>query len=181
MIPHNIEKYAPEFWTDVVDFDCIYSLENKELDELEYLRNTLIKNTFILDADVSGVERTEKMFKITPHDNESLEDSKFRLLTYYNGEAPYTKVSLKNKLENLCGIGKVYVEIDGLHIKVLVGLESKNRYDEVDKILQKWLPCNMVLELGLKFNSHEVLSKFTHGQLSQYTHKQLREDVLIGG
>ena len=90
-------------------------------------------------------------------------------------------MSLKNKLENLCGIGKVYVEIDGLHIKVLVGLESKNRYDEVDKILQKWLPCNMVLELGLKFNSHEVLSKFTHGQLSQYTHKQLREDVLIGG
>lgn len=181
MIPHNIEMYTPEFFQNVIDFSHIYGSENKELDELEYLRNRILGNTFIIDADVSGVERFEKMFKITPYENETLEDRKFRLLTYYNGDAPYTKISLKSKLESLCGQGNVFIDIVGLHIKVLVGLEAKNRYDEVYKILQKWLPCNMTLEYGLKYNTHKVLSKFTHKQLSQYTYKQLREDVLIGG
>lgn len=181
MIPHNIEKYVPEIFRNVIDFEYIYDSENKELDELEYLKNRMLGNTFIIDADVSGAERFEKMFKITPLKSETLEDRKFRLLTYYNGDAPYTKVSLKSKLESLCGQGHVFIEINGLNIKVLVGLEAKNRYDEVYKILKKWLPCNMTLEYGLKYNTHKVLSKFTHKQLSQYTHKQLRNDVLIGG
>ena len=46
-------------------------------------------------------------------------------------------------------------------------------------MLEKMSPLNMLIDLSLLYNSHKILSGFTHRQLNQYTHKQLREEVLI--
>ena len=51
-------------------------------------------------------------------------------------------------------------------------------FDEVDKLVRRMAPANLIITVELRYNQHLTLAKFTHAQLSQYTHKELREEVI---
>jgi hypothetical protein len=42
------------------------------------------------------------------------------------------------------------------------------------------VPLNMVLEVTVMYNTHQVLSAFTHAQLGEKTHYELRNEVIEG-
>ena len=62
-----------------------------------------------------------------------------------------------------------------LNVKLALG--NENNYQDVCDMLRRVVPANMVISVSM-FNTHEILSHYTHAQLAVYTQKQVREEVL---
>ena len=64
---------------------------------------------------------------------------------------------------------------------VKIGLAAKNNFNDVESLLNRVVPQNMVVTLLQLYNTHAELGRFTHAQLAAYTHNQLRNEVLKNG
>ena len=117
---------------------------------------------------------------ITPKLTESLSDRKFRIMTRLNEQLPYTLTGLKQQLAALCGEDGYSVTLDSANysIGVLVALTAKSAFTDVDALLRRMTPANLVISLALKYNQHLTLSAFTHEHLNTYTYDQLRNEVI---
>ena len=62
-------------------------------------------------------------------------------------------------------------------LTVRVMLKVKQNYDDVETLLNRIVPENLVLDLSLMYNQHQTLAAFTHAQLAAYTHYFLRNEV----
>ena len=178
----NIEKYFANQLTDIEEIQEIIKTLNVEFENLNEVIYKILHNMFLLDLDIDGCIRYENMLKIKPREDDTLDDRKFKILTLYKGDTPYTIISLQRKLEELCGAENVEIVLDPdeYNIEVWIGLASKNQFDTAYSIIKKMLPCNLTLNYSLKYNQHSTLAQYTHGQLASYTHDQLRNKVLGG-
>ena len=62
-------------------------------------------------------------------------------------------------------------------LTVRVMLKVKQNYDDVETLLNRIVPENLVLDLSPMYNQHQTLAAFTHAQLAAYTHYFLRNEV----
>ena len=105
------------------------------------------------------------------------------LFTRINEELPYTLPQLRNILETLCGKGNYSADVEEgtYQLLVKIGLAAKNNFNDVESLLNRVVPQNMVVTLLQLYNTHAELGRFTHAQLAAYTHNQLRNEVLKNG
>ena len=61
---------------------------------------------------------------------------------------------------------------------VKIGLAAKNNFSDVESLLDRVVPQNMVVNLLQLYNTHAGLGRFTHAQLAAYTHDRLRNEVM---
>lgn len=176
----DIINYLPPILQTYTEYEAIAEAINPELNLLWEALKDAENDQFIESSTENGVKRREKMLKIIPKDTDTLEDRKFRLSARELEKLPYTYRVLERKLKSLCG-EKGYilsVNYNNFIVMVRVDLTSKKAYEEVELLLDKMVPENMIIDLSLLYNPNSILSGFTHKQLSEYTHKQLREEVL---
>lgn len=136
----------------------------------------------VRDATVYGVERWERMLKIRPKANESLDERKFRILTRLNESLPYTMRTLRATLAALCGENGYIAELfaSEYRLMVRVALAFRSTYESVETLLGRIVPCEIVIDLSLMYNQHDLLKRYTHRQLAAYTHYALRNEVISG-
>ena len=178
----DVERYFANQLIDIEEIQEIIKTLNAEFENLNRVIYKILKNMFLLDLDADGCMRYENMLNIKPREDDTLDDRKFRILTLYKGDTPYTIISLRRKLEELCGAENVEIVLNEneYNIEIWIGLASKNQFDTAYSIINKMLPCNLTLNYSLKYNQHSTLAKYTHAQLASYMHDQLRNDVLGG-
>lgn len=140
----------------------------------------ILDNQFIFTADELGIQKWEVILNIMPKGTETLEERRFRILSRYNEQLPYTLKQLRAILETLCGKENYTAEIaEGSYTLVVkVSREAKRNLQDIETLLHRITPQNLVLQLFQRYNTHKELSPFTHKYLSQYTHAQLRNEVL---
>lgn len=80
--------------------------------------------------------------------------------------------------EKLSDIGR---DVISYQLLVKIGLAAKNNFNDVESLLNRVVPQNMVVTLLQLYNTHAELGRFTHAQLAAYTHNQLRNEVLKNG
>ena len=85
-----------------------------------------------------------------------------------------------------CGAGGSVIDFVAMvgstfTLTVRVMLKVKQNYDDVETLLNRIVPENLVLDLSLMYNQHQTLAAFTHAQLAAYTHYFLRNEVLPHG
>ena len=176
----DLLAYLLPILQEVKELQTIAGIENPTLEDVWELVESVLNNQFILTADERGIARHEKMLEIKSGATESLETRRFRVLTRYQEQAPYTNKVLKQLLDSLLGEGKYRYErnVADKWIKVRLELTVKGQFEEVELMLERITPQNMILEVTLRYNQHSTLARYTHAQLAAFTHKQLREDVL---
>lgn len=172
--------YLPYVIRDYFEFQGIMCGEQPEFERAWSSADDLLNNQFILTAGNMGLSRWEKILEITPKGTDTLEDRRFRILTRINEELPYTLPQLRNILKTLCGEGNYSAEVEGgtYQLVVKVGLAAKNNFNDVESLLDRVVPQNMVVNLLQLYNTHAELGRFTHEQLAAYTHDSLRNEVL---
>ena len=140
----------------------------------------LLHNQFIKTAGGLGLSRWEKLLGIIPKGTETLEERRFKILTRLNERLPYTLPQLKNILETLCGAGNYSAEVmEGTYqLVVKIGLAAKSSFSDVEALLERVVPRNMIVNLLQLYNTYAEIGRFTHGQLAAYTHNQLRNEVM---
>lgn len=139
-----------------------------------------LNDQFVDTATENGINRWEKILAITPKGTETLDSRRFRVKARLNEQLPFTIPVLNQQLETLCGEDgySVVMERGTYILYVKVSLVAKSNLDDVGDLLRRIVPAEIVIDLTLKYNTHEILSRFTHTQLSAYTHEQLRSEVL---
>lgn len=173
-------NYLPPVVQAMREMKAIMDGQQDGLSTLWNAVQSVFDDQFVEDATENGIKRWEKILSITPKGSETLDTRRFRIKTRLNEQLPFTIPVLNQQLSTLCGAEGYSVEMEkGTYILyVKVALVAKSNLDDVDTLLKRIVPAEIVIDLTLKYNTHEVLAGFTHAELSAYTHEQLRSEVL---
>ena len=168
----------PDILKEVYEFNQIFNAEEPELSLIFAKCDMLLDECFIDTLDAYGCARWESMLAIKAKDTDTLELRRLRIKAALNGDTPYTMRSLKNKLDALCGEGNFILKYanDIYTLTVGLGLPAKSQFDYLKQVLEEIVPANIVIDIYLMYNTHEVLSAFRHTFLANYKHKQLTEE-----
>lgn len=175
----DLKEYWPRYLQDLVEFDQIASAEQPEFQEaMQDVQGA--SNNFFLDSLTDyGCQRWESILNLPKIYNNTLEERRFRIMTWLNRQAPFTMTTLCQQLSSLCGEEGYTVELNAKNylLVVRVALTSKNNFNDVETMLKRIVPANIVIDLSLKYNSNEMLFGFTHEELAAYNHEQMRSEV----
>jgi len=176
----DILSYLPPILHEIKELQKIASLENPSIERVWELTKSLFNNQFILTLDERGADRYEKMLGLMTNESETLETRRFRILSRYQEQAPYSFPVLKQLLDSLLGEGKYELtrSTSEKWVRVKLELTVSREFEIVEVLLERVTPQNMLVYVEIRYIQHSALAHFTHAQLAAYTHKQLREEVL---
>lgn len=172
--------YLPEVIAGANELKALEDALEQEKENVYEEINKRIYESYIQEAEETGIIRWEKILNIDIITTDTIDDRRFRLLNRLNGDLPYTMNAIKKKLEIICGKGncKVVYNKEEFRLSVKISLMIKGRRTEVKNILYKRIPANIILEVILLYNNHEEVARFTHQKLSGWRHRELCEEVL---
>lgn len=176
----DILSYLPPVLHQIKEVVEISNVEKLPLEGTWQAIEDSLNNQYIITANEEGLARHEKMLNINVPETDSIETRRFRLLTRYQEQAPYTNSVLKEILDSLLGEDGYVMNRDVVckELSVKIELTVKGQFDAVVVMLERITPQNMLLTVRLRYNQHSLLNQFTHAQLAALTHKQIREEVL---
>ncbi|NYV67287.1 DUF2313 domain-containing protein [Bacillus sp. Gen3] len=179
----NIINYLPPVFHEVEEIKVIMKAENQEIKKLWDAAKKAMDDQFIHSSSEYGVGRREKMLNIKSPGSDSLETRKFKLLTRYNEQVPFTRRVLKNILDSLCGPDGYELNLDTANKRIAIKIELtvKGMFNAVIEMLDRITPANMIIDVQLRYNQHILLRKYTHTQLRAFTHDELRIEVFPDG
>lgn len=172
--------YYPEFMAGLKDLQELTKAEQPDISAAIQAVRKAPDNFFITTLTPAGVKRWEEMLNLPVQEDTSIVDRRFRILTKATEQRPFTLRRLKELMATLCGEDGFTVAMASstFTLTVRVALEVRQNYDDVNTLLTRIVPENLILDLSLMYNQHQILSLFTHAQLAAYTHYQLRNEVL---
>lgn len=176
----NLIDYLPQVLKEVKELKLIFQTEQSEVAELWVSVANVLNDQFVIYSTEYGVSRWEKILGIVPKATESLDARKFRILTRLNEQLPYTITTLKQRLEALCGSDgySINLQNENYTVEVKVNLTAKSNFDDVNALLHRVIPANMIIDLKLIYNTWEVIKGFTWGYLKTKTWGEIKEEVL---
>jgi hypothetical protein len=176
----DLVAYLPPFIAEYKEIFAALTAENSEFQMMWEAVDQVLKNQFIQSSDEYGISRREKMLGIVPLANETLEDRKFRLLTKYSENIPYTKQHLKNLLSTLCGPDgyQLIITESTYTVMVKVSIIAKKQINIILEHLERVLPCNMTFSVDILYNIWSKVSSYRWDSLSNYTWRNMKEEVL---
>lgn len=186
MIEHKpLIDYLPPFLQEYREYKRLFNVLQDEISEnpkaiLKKVESAET-NTFIALAGIDGIEHYEKMFKIIPNAQATLEDRRMTILAKLNASLPYTYKILQATLDNLLGAEQYRMEMtDVYELTIWIAKSSYFQRATVKELLDKILPANIGTKIELKYNQHQTfINVLTHDEMSNYTHQQLREDKIV--
>lgn len=147
MFDRQLNSYVPSYYRKVDEMDALMEVEQSIVDEYQVNMLRAFQNTFVLTADISGIELFETMFSIVA--NPSTEDLEFRrqrILNRMTTSPPFTLRFLKQKLDSIIGKGKWKVTLDYSNYTLYVEASAVNQnwYTELEFTINQIKPCNIV-------------------------------------
>ena len=173
-------NYLPEWLRDFSEMKKLARAEQDQAEKLWKSCESIWDNNFIDTLDSRGCDRWEAMLHIKPKDSYTLAERRNNIKSRVVEQRPFTVKKLRQMLEAICGAGKyeLSIEPDKYKITCKIELTSKNMLSDVQELLARMVPANMVIDLNLKYNTYKMLTQFSHKQLKVYTQSQLREEVM---
>lgn len=172
--------YLPCIMQDYEEMQQIMQVEQPGIEALWEACDSLMNEAYVQTETGLGAKRWESILDISPKDTDTLEVRNFRIQGRLVEDLPYTYRMFERQLIALCGEkghSLFMTEQNGLTLKIRVALSAKELKDEVVKLAERIVPCNIILDVELMYNTHAMLKGYTHARLSDTTHAQLREKV----
>lgn len=179
--PIDIYSYFPPVIGETKEIKHISNALTNEFKRLQKARDETYKNQYVSTLEPSGCKRWETMLDIPSKQTDSIETRRMRIASQIVSEIPYTKETLKSYLTSVCGDTGYLLNIDHSKLSIVVKLELtiKEQQKIVESTLEKIVPANMILDVSLRYRTHEELANYTYGQLASYTHGEIREKTNI--
>lgn len=174
----DLARYIPKVLSEVKEFKALCDSENPEFDCAWDAVRSVLNDQFIDTLTINGIERWENILKITPAG--SFEDRRLLIKARLNSDGAYTLEKLKSTLAAVCGEDgyTCVLNSEQYRLTVRIALTSGYQYDSVKDLLDDVVPANLIIDLSLAYNQHQMLTKYTHNDLVSLTHTGIREEPL---
>ena len=139
----NLTEYLPPFLADYEELNEALSAETPELEAAWEAVERVLKNAFVAAADEYGISRFEKLLRIYPEPQDTLESRRSRVMARWFSELPYTERTLINKLNSLCGERNFSLDTSDYTVSVATSLGLFGQLAELERTLEEMLPANM--------------------------------------
>lgn len=171
---------CPDPYAKIKDYQELFKSVYPETKEIERDIRVIFDNQFIQTCDEQQIELYEKLVKIEPNRNLSLEIRRFNVLFIYQSILPYTLPKLKEQLNSLCGYGNWII------------LQSLNTYEMMIQILENFeymketmiqafipiIPCHVKWSISKEIiiNPKEYSKIYVSSISSQYKIYNIKEN-----
>lgn len=144
----DLVSYLPPFIAEYKETNITLTAENPEFVLVWKAADRTLKNEFIATADEYGISRFEKVLHILPSCDDTLESRRLRVQSRWFTTLPYTWRMFVQKWIALCGENNFTVtkQFDFYRIDLDVQLELFGQVEELERIIETMLPCNMVMD-----------------------------------
>lgn len=147
MFNRPLNSFLPTVYDGIVEMDDVMNAEEHEMSIARRELYSAFANTFVLTSDESGVIMFEKMLNIiADSQTEDLEFRRQRLLNRLSMSPPFTFRFLKQRLDEIIGVGawKAYIDFDNYTLYVESSATDQSWYSEMIFTISRLKPCNMV-------------------------------------
>lgn len=147
MFNRSLSSFVPSFYKDIVEMNDLMNAEEQVMDVARSEMSIAFANTFVLTADIAGVEMFESMLRIVADpQTQDLEFRRQRILNRLSMSPPFTFRFLKQKLDEIVGAGAwdAYIDFDNYTLYVESSAADQNWYSEVEFTINRIKPCNIV-------------------------------------
>ncbi len=172
-----MREYLPKALQSVLEMRTLAEVETEQIQKLWDACENCMCDQFIEDATENGLSRLEKLLGILPFSDDTPENRRFRILSYYNSDTPYTKKSLAAMLDSLVGADgyELYIDTGTFSVTVKIALTARKELLAVEELLERILPYNMTFSVELLYNTWEKVSAGTWADAAGYTWQEVRE------
>ena len=179
-LDRKLIDYLPPVLQQTREMQAVMEGEQPAVAGLWDAWKTVLDALFVRYANEQGLARWERMLGIRPRGTDSMEVRRVAVLARLNEQLPFTERTLRLMLDGVCGPGGYTLEIIYREYRVFVRVHlwEKRAMDEAAALLGRVVPANMVIDLGLRYNTHRMLRPRLHRMLRGPTHRALREEVL---
>ena len=176
----NLIDYYPEVLSNVREFQAICISVEPELNHLWSAIKTALDDQFVLTASEYAVKRWEKILSITPKASYTLRERRFSILTRLAEQLPFSYRMLEVMLSNVCGADGFEIDLNTeiYTLTVRLALTAVNNFDDVDRMLERVCPANLILVVEIRYNQWFKFRSFTWDNLRSKTWRGLKHDVL---
>lgn len=143
----DIRNLFPSFYDGITDIDAIATIENGLLKQAYVGYQQVLNNQFVITADMQGIQQYENMLDIVADDTkENLDFRRTRIINRLSTSPPFSIQFLKNKLDELIGVGKwdAYIDFDSYTLYVESAVSEQIWLEEILITMTRTKPCNMV-------------------------------------
>ena len=147
MFNRTLSSFLPHIYTGILEMDALMQSEEQLMSIARTEMYKAFSNTFVLTADEPGIKMFENMLAIiSSPETESLEFRRQRILNRLSTKPPFTFSFLKNKLDEIVGVGawKAYIDYDNYTLYVESSAIDQSWYSEVEFTINRIKPCNIV-------------------------------------
>lgn len=144
----DLVSYLPPFMQSYKEPVAALEAENPEFSLMWSATDRCLRNRFISTADEYGISRFEKMLKIYPTADDTIESRRSRVQSKWFNTIPYTWKVLLQKLLVLCGDSDFEVTGDfktGYTLYIDTDLELYGQVEELENIINTMIPENLVV------------------------------------
>lgn len=142
----DLVSYLPPFIADYQETRVTLEAENPEFVLVWEATDRVLYNEFIATADEYGISRFEKILGIFPSSEDTLESRRSRVQARWFNAIPYTWRVFLERLISLCGESNFTVTTDFMYYRIdlEVNLELFGQIEELERMIETLIPCNMV-------------------------------------
>lgn len=158
MFNRPLSSFVPSIYNEIVEMDDIINSEENILDIARREMSAAFANTFVLTSDESGVIMFEKILNIIANpQTESLEFRRQRILNRLSMSPPFTFKFLKQKLDEIIGVGawSAYIDYGNYTLYVESSAANQNWYSEMAFTVNQLKPCNLVF-VNVPYTSENI-------------------------
>ncbi len=145
----SLLAYLPPFMQDFTEIAATLNAEDPEFVIVWDSADRVLKNQFIATADEYGISRFEKILKILPFKEDTLESRRSRVQNRWFNDMPCTLRTLVYRLTTLCadhGFTLTKYFTDAYTLEIHTDLELFGQVEEFERIIGSVIPCNLVVK-----------------------------------
>ncbi|MEI7027911.1 putative phage tail protein [Paenibacillus sp. y28] len=143
----KLQRYLPDFYNGIAEFELLTGTEDMELDLLKQAIGQWLDDQFVMTAGEQALKRREQQLQIRADvSTETLEFRRKRLINRYSAKPPFTKRYLQQRLDYLLGPGKAEVDVDGdeFILRITISVPDAAVFKEIAFMIQTTKPANMI-------------------------------------
>jgi len=132
---------------ELKEFQKIAEIEEPFFERLKQEIKNTVDDQFISTATEKGIARREKMLKVVPFADDTLETRRHRILLKYLDQLPYTYRRLLQYLASISSNFKVTLNNDAYELFIQILLTGYPQRDALAAVLGRMIPANLVLKM----------------------------------